>query len=683
MTDPMQDVHELEMMERAIYSNPYKHFYHKIELAQFDAESGVAVEDYEDAPYDAEVHQEYLDEMLTAAKKNKAAHLAEAMKFDPAFMVDPVNQHYKPLLKKALGEDKYNALSEEQLMEVVALIDPVTWGEKYLLQTNGKNGKWEPRNSRRGIPYQSMLIRSKSKNIAARAGRRIGKTAALVVRLLHKAFTFTPGPGKPTFNMVMFTPNQSQINVIFKMMEVFIDKNPHLMSMVAGSEKKIPTRRNPQTMLELTNGVTIFGFVSGSSAIRGSAADVLVLDEGSFLTTEDTDAVVALLNEHEDVEFWVSSTPKGLKDYFYERVHDKDTVDFYFPTDKFHPGWSHQMEQTFRSQLTEAGYNHEVLADFSADGEGVFQAPFVEAAQTDYEYDDCKYDPNWLYGIGVDWNDTANGSQIVVVGYNPKYKEECTKPYKVVDKRSVSVEGWTQTTAVNVVRDMNRKWQASFVYTDYGFGATQNELLHDIGRKALKGSIDHRLVESKSINFSQKFEVRDPWLQKKIKKPAKPYMINNAVRIFEDLNIEIPKTDEWLSKQLLGYTIDAISPLGIPRYAADPKMGDHQLDALVLALLGFHMELSTMGKPIVDSSIGFTTLGIPLGFARTNPNAPQMNEHDRRLQADKDRERKEVEDANRPSRLFEPATIGIARRVKPERVGLRTYMAPRKSRNTF
>jgi len=359
----MSDTDEIAL-QRAIYKNPYKHFYNIHRIDKFDSDTDVSIENYLDSEPDIDLIQGYLDEQIINAKKRKDQYIYQAMQHDPAFMLDPVNEYYIPFIKKSLTVEEFNALSEEQVMEIVSILDPVTWGERNLLQKNGLNGHWSPRTSRKGIPYQAMLIRCMAKNVAARAGRRIGKTAALVVRLLHKAFTFTSHAGKPTFNIVIFTPNQAQVNVIFKMFETFIDGNPALMNMIKGTEKKIPTRKNPQTMLELTNGVTVFGFVSGSTAVRGSAADVLVLDEGSFLTSDDTDAVVALLNEHEDVEFWVSSTPKGLKDYFYERTEDRATVDFYFPTDKFHPGWSHQMDTTFHSQLTEAGYKHEVLANF-------------------------------------------------------------------------------------------------------------------------------------------------------------------------------------------------------------------------------------------------------------------------------------------------------------------------------
>ena len=574
--------------------NPYKIFYEKYRKDKLGIEDEAKpdnYEDYVDHEFDPEFVQAYFDEIFKDAEKKKSIHIHTAMKYDPAFMLYPIEQHYMKLIPEKIKE----RLSEKDIQVLLEMLDPVTWGQRYLL-----GGKWRPRASKRGVPYQSMLIRCKAKQMTVRAGRRTGKTCSLVVRILHKAFNWTPeeNGSKKTFNIVIFTPNQSQVNVIFKMFEVFIDNNPHLMSMI--KDRKIPTRKTPQTELELLNGVTIRGFVSGSASVRGSAADMLILDEASFLTTDDTDSVIALLNEGPDVELWLSSTPKGLKDYFYDRCEDPKIVDFHFPTDKFHPAWNQEMEETFRSQLTNSGYNFEVLATFASDGEGVFQKQFVEQIVTEYELGDYTYDPTWIYAIGCDWNDVANGTQIAVIGFNPHYIKEGTKPYTLVDKASVSIDGWTQITAVNTIIEFNRKWNAHFVYVDSGHGGAQIELLHDKGRRSLPNTPDFNLTKAKSINFSTTIEVTDPWTMQRNKKPMKNYMVNNSVRVVEEFLLQIPKSEIKLRKQMEGYRIGHISPNGIPRYIGDPKEGDHMLDALMLALLSFHMEYGELVNPNIE-----------------------------------------------------------------------------------
>ena len=614
--------------------NPYKHFYKRHEQRLFE-EDKISRDGFVRVEPDAKEIKLRIIEQIEEAKKSKYGYIAEAMVMDPAFMYDPVEDYYKKLIPKQIRE----ALSEEEIMEIVEYYDPVTWAKNNLFV---KYGGWEPRTSKNGFPYQGQMVRSVSKRIVTRAGRRIGKTASLAVRIMHKAFTWKPSKTKGHYNIVVFTPNQSQVNVIFKMIEELIDGNDELLNMCGRESKakrKVPTRKSPQTSLELSNGVTITGYVSGSSSVRGSGANFLVLDEASFLTSDDTDSVIALINEDQDVELWVSSTPKGHKDYFYDRVHDKGFVGFYFPTDKFHPEWSLQMETDFRSQLTNSGYTFEVLAEFASDGATVFQHEFVQTARSEYIYAEQMPQDNWLYSMGVDWNDPENGTQIVIIGYDIKNKR-----YKIVDKAAVHIEKFTQTKAVELIVKFNNKWKCDFIYTDRGHG-TFIERVHEIGLYASPNTQARKLIHAKPIDFGSVIEVIDPWTKEKTKRRTKGYMVNNAVRVFENEFIDISNSDQLLLDQLAGYVIDKVSPNGEPSYGKDPKVGDHMLDAVMLALFAFHMEYSSLIKPVMSQSA--TSLNVvnssPLYTSNVNG---LMSSMDIALQADKDREREEYEIAN-------------------------------------
>lgn len=609
----LENREELEL--RRLLSNPYDFFYEEENPEKELDNVEMIVNEVE--------YKKYLEEYFSEADREKEPWLRKALRHDPAFILGAENNYYKQTIPKELSSQ----LSGDELNEVIALDDPVTWGKRYLLQ---KHGGWKPRCSQNGIPYQTMMIRCRSKRIVTRAGRRTGKSAAIVVKALHKAFTFTPDK-QPTYKIVIFTPHQTQIRLIFKMMELFIDGSPDLLSMV--KDGKIPTRQQPNYELELTNGVMISGFVSGSSAIRGQAADFLIIDEASYLTNDDTDAVISLINEHPNVDVWVSSTPKGLKDWFYDRVYDKTYVSFYFPSDKFHPYWSKRIEADFRATYTIAGYEHEALALFSADGQGVFQLPFVEAALEDYYYGLQTFDPKWVYGLGVDWNDAQNGTQIKITGYNPE-----TGRYRIVDSASVSVVGWTQTMAVRKVRELNRKWRPRFLYVDYGHGSTQIENLHEIGVKAAANSVDRNLINVKGMLFKSTIEVYDPYQRKKVKKELKPFMVNNAVRIVELQHIDISKYDVQLIKQMEGYIIDRYSDRGIPVYKGDPKWGDHELDALMLSLLGFVLEMSSLGKPQLVTDIGVGIGLQPRETSNDNSLDPYQKSRDAALLKDKQME---------------------------------------------
>ena len=635
---------------KVIYNDPYRFFRTKYEN-EFLKSTNIKIDDFVKVEPDPKEIKKEINGQIQRAKKTKDRFVWEAMQYDPAFMLDPVNDYYKGLIPEQVLE----VLSDDELEEIIAYYDPITWAHKNLFV---RYGGFVPRVSKRGFPYQAQLIRTKSKRIATRAGRRTGKTLSIAVRVLHKAFTWKPDDKRGYYNIVIFTPNQTQINLIFKMFEMLLDGNNDLLSMVGKENKdkgKIPTRKTPNYVMELTNNVTISGFVSGSTAIRGSAADMLILDEASFLTTEDTDSVVALINEHPNVELWVSSTPSGPKDYFYDRINDPTFVSFHFPTDKYHPEWSHQMEQDFKRQLTISGFKHEVLAEFSEEGETVFQAEFVENALEDYKLKDEKRKNNWIYSIGIDWNDPENGTQICVVGYDIKNKK-----YRLVDKASVHIAGWTQTKAVEKVAEMADKWMPDSIYSDKGHGAAQIERLHELGLLALPNSPRRLLLKAKAIDFGSSIEIEDPWTKEKRKIQTKSYMVNNAVRVFEGNFINIPKEEIILINQLRGYNIDRINPLtGTPVYKPDTKYGDHELDALMLALFSFHVEYSMLTKFMPDPSLNsLNVVNIPTFITKLN-NPYSKTSLEIEMDRDKQLEREEYEQAHA---VFSPNNTSLTPR---------------------
>jgi len=69
-------------------------------------------------------------------------------------------------------------------------------------------------------------------------------------------------------------------------------------------------------------------------------------------------------------------------------------------------------------------------------------------------------------------------------------------------------------------------------------------------------------------------------------------MVENFQRFFEQKDFNFSREDEELKQQLLGYGAPRQSAKGFPIYKADPEFGDHDLDAVMLALFGFNQEMS-------------------------------------------------------------------------------------------
>ena len=488
---------------------------------------------------------------------------------------------------KRFRPDIWAEMDDREKKLILTVVDPVTWAEENIL-VGGK--PFKPRVSRYNYPYQAEIIRCTSKRMVVRAGRRIGKTQAIIVKLLHKMFTIDG------FRIVIFTPLASQIETIWKMMNDAIDSNPNLKSQVVRSVK------TPFHTMELSNGSVIKAFVGGSEAVRSAAADLIYIDEASFVKQDVLDAVIALLMEKPDTELILSSTPRGVRDYFIERTEDPRFVSFHFPANVYSPVWSDEMEQEVRSELTESGYLHEVLAEISSGDERVYKDAYLQMALADYKYPNRPIEDGWIYSLGADWNAEGTGTHIIVLGYNPNMPDG--RKYKVWLKDIIDVEEWTQLKAIERIVQLNRIWHPEFIYIDRGFGYTNEELLHKIGLEAEASSEDKRLMKIvKSIYFSEKIEVTDPWLRIKVQQPVKPFMVNQTVKLFEDGYITISKHDTKLYDQLENYIVVRYSANGMPIYGSfNPKIGDHSLDALHLAVLAFVMEASELGrpKPVMD-----------------------------------------------------------------------------------
>jgi hypothetical protein len=353
------------------------------------------------------------------------------------------------------------------------------------------------------------------------------------------------------------------------------------------------------------------GTRSGQEAgsARGQAGAMLVFDEADYLSPKDVDALLAVITNFPNATVWMSSTPTGRREKFYDSCFSDMYKEFHY-TSSINPNWSDKLEEYYRKELTEDGYKHEILADFAEQEQGVYKAKYVEQAMDDsYTYGDVGPKAGWIYMFGVDWNDYKNGTTIMVVGYDPTNG----KLY-VVDKHIISSSEFAQLKACHRIAELNRIWNPDYIYVDKGYGSTQLEILHKFGYDAMAdsnrgpNSADGRLARIvQGYDFGSKVETSDLLTKQPMNKPAKPYLVENSVRRFETYSIKFPAEDEHLKDSLMGYIVKSVSQAGAPTYMQqNEKEGDHLLDALNLALVAFTLEKTEFGSPKFSIQIGFT-----------------------------------------------------------------------------
>lgn len=190
----------------------------------------------------------------------------------------------KNIAKKVQFVENQYGLNFRDALEYVITNNPVLWAKVYL--------DWEARD------YQDVIIAEgkKSKKLVLRLGRRLGKSDSMCVLILWFAYTqYNRGPNNQ-YDIIIATPYETQIDLIFKRLHQFLDISPVLKSLVT---------RDVQHNLNLTiNGIVsnILGLTAGANnssgganSTRGQRADLLILDEADKPVKTTLSAIYFLL----------------------------------------------------------------------------------------------------------------------------------------------------------------------------------------------------------------------------------------------------------------------------------------------------------------------------------------------------------------------------------------------------
>jgi hypothetical protein len=483
-------------------------------------------------------------------------------------------------------------LSKEDIREI---LDPSFWIWKYL----GLVPYW----------YQDRYLRCTSSRKALRWGRRTGKSHILAAEQVFRCIT-TAG-----LKITIATPVKAQALEIVTRINDFLRESP-----LVGAELDRAVQQ-PYYSFEFRNGSRIRLFVTGLAAganagatVRGQEADVLIIDELDYVDDSAAAAILPLLSDPqrtgEMIKFAVSSTPTGKEGLFYRLCNDEEYFELHVPS-RFRADWDTGKEQEARKlSKTNDNYLHEYEAEWGSKSDGVYTRNRVIRAMQSYRYYNTPavYDneidwpemvpyAHWTYMIGVDWNGPGTGSRIAVVGFDP---ERCK--WMVVYREVISVEDFALHVAVERVVTLTRFWKPHSVYIDSGYGQMQDEYLRGIGRAAYDQKRLGKTYEpadiilmdhTKAIDFGSSIEyniTNENGDIEKCKKKTKNYMIENFQRHFELDSFWFSKSDVDLKLQFMGYNVARQGQHNENIYKPDKEVGDHDHDAVVLAMYAFNRE---------------------------------------------------------------------------------------------
>jgi len=371
------------------------------------------------------------------------------------------------------------------------------------------------------------------------------------------------------------------------------------------------------------SGFSVSKMHNGGILVHNSS-DKLIVDEADYIPVkvllEDIWPIATTFSHTETI---LSSTPSGRREFFYNVSVNKHRPEFNFH--EFHvpssrsPEWTKENEMFVRATTTRSQYGREYEAEFGEAMEGVFRHSDVDECLYVYDYKDLKYNPNNYYTLGVDWNETNNGVQIVILEHiNVPIKSviynrgdwKLTNTTPIFNKfrifRTVSIDAldYINVKAVDAVLQLMMEIKPHWSMFDHGHGHTNWELLRQsikngqsaTGMKVI--GLSHLLDHMNVLDFSSVIETIDPVTQDKLNHQAKNFIVMLAQNTFESHMLCVPAVntegtavedyDHGLVAQLRQYNVARRGKRG-DVYEAGPA-GDHKLDALMLALYAYYQE---------------------------------------------------------------------------------------------
>lgn len=521
------------------------------------------------------------------------------------------------------AKDNGLTFTAEEVFYLVILKNPKFWAAETL--------GWFSRD------YQEPMLHemANSKRTVLRLGRRLGKTETMCISILWHAYAQPNIGPNGQYNILIIAPFDTQVDLIFDRLSQLIDMS-----------SDITPSRDIHHRIELPNGTIITGMTAGSKSgngaanTRGQRADLIVIDEADYMGEAEITNIMNIRNEApERIKMIVASTPAGRRDSYYKwcvgatrsyqyddegtkknnrvsykmimkphvtntdgtvkrnpetgdairdgngwtTVHAPSTVNPELL--KVNPDTGLTYIEELKLDLTEMRFIQEVLAEFGESSSGVFLKKHIDrAVQRGYDLGVKYYETAAALGerkgpriMGVDWDKSAADTNMVGLEWDPENKAFIPFFRKVIPRGE-----WTYMEAVQAIKDADRMFQFDHIMIDAGHGEHQIEELRRYEKdQVVKNGVGARMHR---VNLSEKVKVWDPIMKAYEKKHIKPFIVNNAVLMFERGMVALNPRDKETINQFESYEVKSWSSDGRPTYTDE---NEHILDCINFALYGF------------------------------------------------------------------------------------------------
>lgn len=422
---------------------------------------------------------------------------------------------------------------------------------------------------------------------AIRCGRRSGKSYGLGIDIANRLVQ------NSNYQILVVTPFLSQA----KELTSVVKKILRSLGATIGTWDDLVERSvtSPYQEIQMKNGSTFKAFTAGNdnaNAVRGQGAHLIIIDEADFLTQEAFDSITAILMDKPNTEIICTSTPMG-EGLLYKFANSKDYKEFHFPSFCI-PHYNDDMDREFRNSLSMMAYIQEIMAEFGLSDNSVFDTDLVNRSTligTSESLHNVITNRNrYIVSLGCDWNADKVGTRICVIAY-----DKIERKIIIANLSNVRREGWTQVAAIDKIVELNRLYTPDYIYVDEGFGEANVQQLKLIAVNLFgKVPADHpdlRLRDVVPVNFSSTLELRDVMTGEIRKKYFKNFIVETTKRALETglLAFKDPISAP-IVEQMKNYIVKSRAANGREVYEAkNSEIGDHDLDAFMIALAGLQL----------------------------------------------------------------------------------------------
>ncbi len=323
------------------------------------------------------------------------------------------------------------------------------------------------------FPYQKDLLYDPSKRICACMGRQTGKSTTMAAKAIHFAATRK----RKTILIVSATLRQSML---------MFDK---IAAFVGSSELMNAVKHMTRTKIVFTNGSSITALPCGNDGgtLRGYTADVIILDEASFMPEQVITNVVMPMIATTKGHCWMLSTPWN-KDHVFYRVFNDARWSKYHLSSSVNPLIDQEFLDEQREMVGEERFAMEYLAEFIDDSRSYFPVSLIRQCVSDDRMPALEGELFAGYDPG---GKESYAAFIVVRRINDKLyfvhkKAEKGKPYTQFDAE---------------ISDINRKRPFKLLIDQTGLGNPIVEHLKELGMDVKGMTLTDRTKEELLSNL--------------------------------------------------------------------------------------------------------------------------------------------------------------------------------------